>query len=92
MRRRATDDSGRIMKRLAPLAVVAMLASQPACYGSYGAFNKVHKWNGTASGNKIANSAIHLGFWILPVYPLCLVGDFLIFNNVEFITGTPVFK
>lgn len=83
----------RRMKRLAPVLIVAALAaSQPACYGSYGAFHAVHRWNGGATGNKIANSAIHLGLWILPVYPLCLLGDFLIFNTVEFATGSPVFK
>jgi hypothetical protein len=81
------------MKRLAPLVLVtALAASQPACYGSYGAFHAIHKWNGTATGNKLANSAIHLGLWILPVYELCLLGDWLIFNNIEFITGDRVFK
>ena len=82
------------MKRLAPLLLVTSLAAaQPACYGSYSAFNKVHQWNGRATGNKLANSAIHFLFWIpLPVYPLVLVGDWLIFNNVEFISGSPVFR
>lgn len=77
------------MKRITALALVAALAT--GCYGSYGAFHAVHRWNGSATGSKIGNSAIHLGFWILPVYPLCLLGDFLIFNNVEFVTGSPVF-
>ncbi len=80
------------MKHLASLALVAALATQPACYGSYGAFHAVHNWNGHATGNKIANSAIHLGLWIVPVYPICLFGDFLIFNTIEFATGSPVFK
>ena len=72
------------MKRL---VLVAALATATGCYGSYAAFNTVHKWNGHATDNKIANSAIHLLFWILPVYPLILTGDFFIFNNIEFITG-----
>ena len=81
------------MKRIAPLAVVAALAtSQVGCYGSYSAFNKLHKWNGGATGSKVANSAIHFGLWILPVYELCIIGDWLIFNNVEFLTGNAVFK
>jgi hypothetical protein len=81
------------MKRLIPLVMVTALASASAgCYGSYGAFKTVHQWNGHATGNALANSAIHLGLWVLPVYPLMLLGDFFIFNNVEFITGNPVFK
>jgi hypothetical protein len=81
------------MKRLAPLALVAALAaSQPACYGSYGAFRTVHRWNGNATGSSVVNSVLHFGLWVLPIYPLTLVGDFFIFNNIEFLTGSPVFK
>ena len=74
------------------LVLLAALATAPACYGSYGAFNAVHRWNGHATDNKIANSAIHFGLWIVPVYELTILGDWLIFNNIEFITGNPVFK
>lgn len=81
------------MKKLMPAVVVAALAaSQPACYGSYGAFNKVHKWNGEATSSGVANSAIHFAFWIIPVYELVLLGDVLIFNNVEFATGSNPFQ
>ena len=80
------------MKNLASLAFVAALATAPACYGSYGAFNAVHRWNGHATDNRLANSFIHFGLWILPVYELVLIGDFVIFNNIEFLSGNPVFK
>lgn len=71
--------------------LVAILAAVPACYGSYSAFHKVHAWNGKVTANKWANSAIHLGLWIVPVYPLVVTGDFLIFNTVEHLTDKPVF-
>jgi hypothetical protein len=81
------------MKRLLPLAFATVIAaSQPACYGSYSAFHAVHRWNGHASGNKIVNSAIHLGLWIIPVYEICLTADFLIFNTIEFATDKRVFN
>jgi len=80
------------MKRLAPLVLLAALAgSQPACYGSYGAFNSVHKWNATATDSKVTNSLLHFGLWIVPVYELAILGDFVIFNNIEFLTDKPVF-
>jgi len=78
------------MKRLASAFVVAALAT--GCYGSFGAFNAVHGWNGHATGNRIANSLIHAGLWIVPVYELTILGDLIIFNTVEFATGTPMFK
>jgi hypothetical protein len=77
-------------KRLAALAVFAALTT--ACYGSYSAFNAVHKWNGKATNSKVGNSAIHFLLWVVPVYELTLIGDFLIFNNIEFLTDEPVFK
>lgn len=74
-------------RTLAALAVTATLATSAGCYGSYGAFNKLHGWNGKVSGDKWARSAVHLGLWIIPVYELAIVGDFLIFNTVEQFTG-----
>jgi hypothetical protein len=79
-------------KHAATLVVAAALAaSQPACYGSYGATKALNRWNGTL-GSPVVNSVVHFGLWVIPVYPLAIVGDWLIFNNVEFITGNPVFK
>ena len=82
------------MKRIIPLVIAVGLASASSagCYGSYGAFKTVHRWNGHATGNEVLNSVIHFGLWVLPVYPLALAGDFFIFNNVEFLTGNPVFR
>lgn len=67
--------------------VTAAALSSAGCYGTYGASRKLNAWNGTVSSNKVARSAVHLALWIIPVYELAFVGDFLIFNNVEFLTG-----
>lgn len=77
------------MKRL---FLLAALASAPACYGSMSAFNAVHNWNGHASSSKVTNSLIHAALWIVPFYEIVIAGDVIIFNNIEFITGNPVFK
>jgi hypothetical protein len=73
------------MKRIALVLLIAL--SLGACYGSYGAFHKVHKWNDGVSDNKWAKSGVHLALWIIPVYPIVVLGDFLIFNTVEHFTG-----
>ena len=78
------------MKRLAPLAVAAALATS-GCYGSYSAARALHRWNGHATKNKYVNSGLHFAMSVIPVYFLVAVGDFLIFNNVEFFTNKPVF-
>src|SRR5215510_9243150 len=67
------------MKRIAPLVLAATLASA-GCYGSYSAFHALHKWNGTVTDSKIPNSLIHFALWVVPVYELTIVADFLVFN------------
>ena len=82
------------MKKLfAPLVLCFVLAfAATGCLGSYSAMHAVNRWNSHATGSKIANSVIHFGLWVIPVYPLALAGDFLIFNNVEFFTGNRMFN
>ena len=92
MTRAGRRDTYGAVKLLAPLALVAALAAQPACYASFSAFHAVHNWNGQVTHSKVANSVIHAGLWIVPVYELTLLGDLIIFNTVEFATGQPVFK
>jgi hypothetical protein len=80
------------MKRFMRSAALATaLTVGVGCYGSYGAFNTLHGWNGRASGSKVVNSLIHFGLWVIPVYELAILGDWLIFNNIEFISGSNPF-
>jgi hypothetical protein len=74
------------------VAVTAAALLATGCYGTYQATNKLNAWNGTVSSNKVARSLVHFGLWVIPVYELAIVGDFLIFNNVEFLTGTNPLK
>jgi hypothetical protein len=79
------------MKRILPLAIVAAIAtSQAACYGSYSATRSLHRWNGHATSSRVTNSVIH--FVLSPVYGLFVFGDFFLLNQIEFVTGEPVFK
>jgi hypothetical protein len=67
-------------------ALVALLAVSTSCYGSFGLFNRFHKWNGTL-GDKWINTMVHVAFWIVPVYQIILFGDFVLLNTIEFWTG-----
>jgi hypothetical protein len=79
----------RIRKFICAAVLAAFVcASVGGCYGKYALFNKVHKWNGKI-GDKWINSVVHFVFFgILPVYGICLFADFLIFNTIEFWTGS----
>jgi len=81
------------MRTTTALVLSAVLATTAAgCYGSYAAARKLHTWNGTVASSKVGRSAVHLALWIVPVYELAIVGDFFIFNNVEFLTGSNPMK
>ncbi len=71
---------------LLTLTLALGTVSGTGCLGKYALFNKVQDWNGTL-GDKWINSVVHFAFWLVPVYPLTLLGDFVIFNTVEFWTG-----
>ena len=49
--------------------------------------NSLHEWNRGAAENKWAVEGIYVAFWVLPVYPLCLVADLLVFNSIEWWGG-----
>jgi len=70
------------------LAASAALVGSTGCFGSYGATTALWKFNDGATGNKWLNWLIFLGLNIVPVYPLFLLGDLLIFNTIEFFTGS----
>lgn len=72
------------------LTVALLVASVPSLTGCYGPFwltTKLHNWNGQVSNKKFVNELVFLGFTILPAYGICLLGDALIFNSIEFWGG-----
>lgn len=58
------------------------------CLGSYSAFNNLREWNESVSNNKFVNNLLFWGLWIVPVYEIFILGDTLIFNVVEFWSGS----
>ncbi len=70
------------------LPALALCASLLAgCYGQYAATRRVYNWNGGVSSNKFVRSLIMFGLIVIPVYELCLLGDWIIFNPIEFYTN-----
>jgi len=59
-----------------------------SCLGSFSAFNGLRDWNSQVSNNKFVNNLVFWGLNIIPVYPLFLAGDMIIFNVIEFWSGS----
>jgi len=85
-RNHGDDSMLKSVKRSALIATLCLATLSAGCYGPFNATQKFHKWNGSM-GNKWGNEAVFLlTFW--NIYPLCMLGDSLIFNSIEFWGGT----
>lgn len=58
------------------------------CIGSFSAFKSIRDWNDGLTQNKFLDNLIFWGLWIVPAYELFLAGDLIIFNVIEFWSGS----
>lgn len=68
--------------------IVAAGVSLTGCYGPFRLTTKLHDWNGQVSQKKFVNELVFLGMCIIPAYEICVLGDALIFNSIEFWGGS----
>lgn len=59
-----------------------------SCLGSFSAFNNLKDWNDGVTSNKFLDNLIFWGLNIVPVYGLFFLGDTVIFNVIEFWSGS----
>lgn len=77
------------MKKVKVLVmVVAASFMLNSCLGSFSAFNNLRSWNESVTNEKFLNNLIFWGLNIIPVYPLFMLGDVIIFNVIEFWSGS----
>ncbi len=76
------------MKKLIACSFLSLSLLFSSCLGSFNAFNNLKDWNQSASDSKFVNNLIFWGLNIIPVYGLFFVGDALIFNVIEFWSGS----
>lgn len=71
--------------RVVSIAIALGLLTN-SCLGSFGLFNKLSTWNRSATKSKFLNEVIFI--LISPVYVLSGVADALLFNTIEFWSGS----
>lgn len=77
------------MRKLRLLTLVLSISIlSTSCLGSFSAFNKLKDWNNEVSDSKFVNNLLFWGLNIIPVYPLWFLGDTIIFNVIEFWSGS----
>lgn len=59
-----------------------------SCLGSFNAVVGLKQWNDGVSDSKFVNNLLFWGMNIIPVYGLFALGDVIIFNVIEFWSGS----
>jgi len=77
------------MKRLLMVALMAVLTASTftGCYGKFALTKKVYEANGQV-GDKFLRSGLTWVLVIIPVYEVAALVDFIVFNTVEFWSGS----
>jgi hypothetical protein len=75
------------LRKLGGTLGVAAALSFTSCIGPNNAYESLHTWNSKLSESKWVNELAFLGLNIIPVYGICMLGDIVLFNSVEFWTG-----
>lgn len=76
------------MKKFIVCIAMSSMLLFSSCLGSFSAFNNLKEWNQGVSDNKFVNNVLFWGLNIIPVYGLFFAGDALIFNVIEFWSGS----
>ena len=72
-------------------AILAAAVLLTGCFGSFGATRALYGWNEGVTANKFLQTAVMWGLIIVPVYGVLALGDFFVFNTIEFWTGKKLF-
>ena len=78
-------------KLLLPLALSIALGTS-SCLGPDNLYGSIKNWNAGLSEQDWVNELVFLGLVIIPVYPLALTGDVLIFNTITYWSGKDTIK
>ncbi|MCT8339084.1 DUF3332 domain-containing protein [Flavobacteriaceae bacterium TK19130] len=76
------------MKKSIIAVMLAASIMSTSCLGSFSAFNNLKDWNMEISDSKFVNNLVFWALNIIPVYGLFYAGDVLIFNVIEFWSGS----
>ena len=82
-----TDENTKMKKTVICIALSSTLLFS-SCLGSFQAFNNLKDWNHEISDSKFVNNLVFWGLNIIPVYGLFFLGDMIIFNVIEFWSGS----
>lgn len=78
------------MRKSKSMMVYAVLAGSilfTSCIGSFKLWNNLKDWN-QGVGNKFVNELVFIALHIVPVYEIAYLADVIVFNSIEFWSGS----
>jgi hypothetical protein len=75
------------MKKAFLASVLALSLVGSSCLGPDHLYGSLKNWNAGLTEMDWLDEIIFLGLWIIPVYPIALLGDVVIFNTWGYWTG-----
>ena len=65
---------------------VALVLGASSCLGPNQTTVSLWEWNNEVSESEWVNEGVFLGLNIIPVYPIAILVDVIVFNSIEFWT------
>lgn len=76
------------MKKTSLVAAALVLGlTCSSCLGPDHLYNSVKNWNAGLSKKDWVTETVFIGMTIIPVYPIALFADVLVFNTIDYWTG-----
>ena len=67
---------------------LSILITQSGCFGSFGLVRTIYEFNDGVSENKVVKTILFYGLLIVPVYSIAGFLDIVLFNLIEFWSGS----
>ncbi len=74
-------------KFISTLMIAAVLSTSTGCFGEFQLVRGLWSWNDDVTDSRFVNNLLFYALNIIPVYGVAGMGDFIIFNLIEFWTG-----
>jgi len=69
------------------LGVALLALGFSSCLGPDNLYGSIKNWNAGLSKKDWVTEIVYIGLNIIPVYPLALLGDVVVFNTITYWTG-----
>jgi uncharacterized protein DUF3332 len=76
----------KLQKKLVAALLLLGLTSS-SCLGPDNLYNGIKSWNANLSEKDWVNEGVFIGLMIIPVYPIAMLCDVVVFNTVEYWSG-----